>query len=151
GFLPASFLPVAKKGYDGIIKNFIKKDASGQINLYGTVSVSGLGGKPYRNGSYEYYTSEKVVENDPKGVGAFLLASNEIEMLPTLASGKGKTVLLDYYFNHETKKDVNGKTIQWHYVWDELDNGGYSMFGNIFHKYGVQTKSLAVAPSQENL
>lgn len=151
GFLPSSFLPVAKKGYDGIIKNFIKKDANGQINLYGTVSVSGLGGKPYRNGSYEYYTSEKVVENDPKGVGAFLLASNEIEMLPTLASGKGRTVLLDYYFNHETKKDVTGKSVQWHYIWDELDNGGYSMFGNVFHKYGVQTKSLSVAPSQDNL
>ncbi len=72
-------------------------------------------------------------------------------MLPTLSLGKGKTVLLDYYFNHETKKDVTGKTVQWHYIWDEQDNGGYSMFGNVFHKYGVQTKSLAVAPSQDNL
>jgi unsaturated rhamnogalacturonyl hydrolase len=98
------------------------------LNLYGTVSVSGLGGSPYRDGSYNYYTSEKVVENDPKGMGAFLLASNEIEMLPTLSLGNGKTVLLDYYFNHETKKDVTGKTVQWHYVWDEQDNGGYSMF-----------------------
>ena len=151
GFLPASFLPVAKRGYGGIIKNFIKTDSNGQMNLYGTVSVSGLGGKPYRDGSYDYYTSEKVVENDPKGVGAFLLASNEMEMLPTLSLGKGKTVLLDYYFNHETKKDVTGKTVQWHYIWDEQDNGGYSMFGNVFHKYGVQTKSLAVAPSQDNL
>ncbi|HWH62187.1 MAG TPA: glycoside hydrolase family 88 protein, partial [Ginsengibacter sp.] len=151
GFLPTSFLPVAKRGYGGIIKNFIKTDSNGQMNLYGTVSVSGLGGKPYRDGSYDYYTSEKVVENDPKGVGAFLLASNEIEMLPTLSLGKGKTVLLDYYFNHETKKDVTGKTVQWHYIWDEQDNGGYSMFGNVFHKYGVQTKSLAVAPSQDNL
>jgi len=150
GYLPSSFLPVAKKGYGGIIKKFISID-NGQMNLQGTVSVSGLGGKPYRDGSYQYYISEKVVTNDPKGVGAFILASNEIEMLPTLSLGKGKTVLLDYYFNHETKKDVTGITIQYHYVWDELDNGGYSMFGNVFHKYGVKTKSLHTAPSLSNL
>ncbi|MDQ2862618.1 MAG: glycoside hydrolase family 88 protein, partial [Bacteroidota bacterium] len=151
GLLPSSFLPVAKRGYDGIIQTFIKKNAEGQIDLHETVSVSGLGGKPYRDGSYDYYTSEKVVVNDPKGVGAFLLASNEMEMLPTLSLGKGKTVLLDCYFNHETKKDVTGKTVQWHYVWEEQDNGGYSMFGNIFHKYGIQTRSLSAAPSLDNL
>ncbi len=150
-YLPSSFLAVAKKGYSGIIKNFVKTDAKGQLNLYGTVSVSGLGGKPYRDGSYNYYTSEKVVGNDAKGIGAFLLASNEMEMLPTLSFGKGKSVLLDGYFNHETKKDVTGKIIQWHYVWNEMDNGGYSMFANVFHKYGVKTKSLLEAPSSENL
>ena len=89
GYLPSSFLTVAKKGYGGIIKKFISID-NGQTNLQGTVSVSGLGGKPYRDGSYQYYISEKVVTNDPKGVGAFILASNEIEMLPTLSLGKGK-------------------------------------------------------------
>ncbi len=72
-------------------------------------------------------------------------------MVPTLSSGKGKNVLLDYYFNHETKKDVTGRIVQWHYLWDELDNGGYSMFGNIFHKYGVTTKNLDSAPTQANL
>ena len=150
GYLPASYLQVAKKGYAGIIKKFIT-NVDGQTNLEGTVSVSGLGGKPYRDGSYEYYINEKVVTNDPKGVGAFLLASDEMEMLPTLSLGKGKTVTLDYYFNHETKKDITGKTVRTHYVWEEKDNGGYSMFGNIFHKYGVQIKSLKTAPTLENL
>ncbi|HEU5365313.1 MAG TPA: glycoside hydrolase family 88 protein, partial [Hanamia sp.] len=150
GFLPASYLSVAKKGYSGIIKNFITND-NGQINLEGTVSVSGLGGKPYRNGSYDYYIHEKVVTNDPKGVGAFLLASDEMEMLPTLSLGKGITVTLDYYFNHETRKDILGKPEQFHYIWEEKDNNGYSMFGNIFHKYGVQTNSLKTAPTFENL
>ncbi|HET7115508.1 MAG TPA: DUF4350 domain-containing protein [Hanamia sp.] len=150
GYLPSSYLPVAKKGYEGILKKFIT-DVDGQTNLEGTVSVSGLGGKPYRDGSYDYYIKEKVVTNDPKGVGAFLLASNEINLLRTLPLGKGKTVTLDYYFNHETKKDITGKTIQWHYVWKEKDNGGYSMFGNIFHKYGVQTKDLKTAPTLQNL
>lgn len=150
GYLPASYLSVAKKGYSGIIKNFITNDNE-QINLEGTVSVSGLGGKPYRDGSYDYYIHEKVVTNDPKGVGAFLLASDEMEMLPTLSLGKGKTVTLDYYFNHETRKDIFGKPEQFHYIWEEKDNNGYSMFGNIFHKYGAQTNSLKTAPTLENL
>ncbi|MDB5223266.1 MAG: glycoside hydrolase family 88 protein [Chitinophagaceae bacterium] len=62
-----------------------------------------------------------------------------------------KTVLLDNYFNHEVKKDVTGKDIVWHYTWDEQDNGGYSTFGTIFHKYGVQTETLSFAPAMENL
>lgn len=149
GYLPSSYLAVAKKGYDGIIKNFIKVE-DGQTNLYGTVSVSGLGGNPYRDGSYDYYMSEKIVVNDPKGVGAFILAANEMELLPTLNYGKGKTVLLDYYFNHETRMEA-GKPIRFHYIWEEQDNNGYSIFGNIFHKYGVKTTSLETAPTAQNL
>jgi len=94
---------------------------------------------------------EKVVVNDPKGVGAFLQASNEIGMIPTLKVGKGKTVLLDYFFNHETKKDITGKTIQHHYVWDQLDNGGFSLLGNIFNRFGVKTESLTTAPTEKKL
>ena len=79
GYLPAPYFAVAEKGYRGIQKEFLKTDASGQLNLEGTVSVAGLGGNPYRDGSYEYYLSEKVVTNDPKGVGALLLAATEME------------------------------------------------------------------------
>jgi len=79
GYLPASYLKVAEKGSRGIINQFIETQPDGQVNLKGTVSVGGLGGNPYRDGSYQYYLSEKVVTNDPKGVGAFLLASGEME------------------------------------------------------------------------
>ena len=48
--------------------------ADGSEVLEGTVAVRGLGGQPYRDGGYAYYTGEKVVPNDPKGIGAFLLA-----------------------------------------------------------------------------
>lgn len=150
GYLPQSYLSVAKKGYAGILKNFIKEE-NGQTNLYGTVSVSGLGGKPYRNGSYEYYTSEKLVVNDPKGIGAFILAANEMELLPTLNYGKGKTVLLDYFFNNEWKKDATGKNIRYHYTWDDEANSGFSMFGTVFRNYGVRTKFLEDAPSAKKL
>jgi unsaturated rhamnogalacturonyl hydrolase len=150
GYLPQSYLTVAKKGYDGILKTFIKEE-NGQTNLYGTVSVSGLGGNPYRDGSYDYYMSEKVVENDPKGVGAFILASNEMEMLPTLSYGKGKTVLLDNFFNNEWKKDAAGTNIRYHYTWDDRMNSGFATLGDVFHSYGVQTKSLEEAPTVNNL
>jgi unsaturated rhamnogalacturonyl hydrolase len=151
GALPSSkYLAAAKKGYAGILSNFIKTE-NGKVNLHGTVSVSGLGGTPYRDGSYAYYMSEKVVVNDPKGVGAFLMASNEMEIVPGKAVGKNKLVLLDYYFNHETKKDITGKTVQLHYVWDEMDNNGYSLLGEIFKQNGARIGTLKEAPVYENL
>jgi unsaturated rhamnogalacturonyl hydrolase len=106
GYLPAAKLAIAKRSYAGIVKQFIKVE-NGQTNLYGTVKVSGLGGNPYRDGSFEYYMSEPVIVNDPKGVGAFLLASTEMEKLPTLSTANGKTVLLDRYFNSEKRKDAS--------------------------------------------
>lgn len=81
GYLDHKYFTIAKNGFQGIKGEFIEEGAKpGQINLKGTVSVSGLGGKPYRDGSYTYYISEKVITNDPKGVGAFLLAASEMEI-----------------------------------------------------------------------
>ena len=42
--------------------------------LAGICGVAGLGNVPYRDGSYEYYISEPVIANDPKGVGALFMA-----------------------------------------------------------------------------
>jgi unsaturated rhamnogalacturonyl hydrolase len=81
GYIPNSYLPAIHKGYESIISRFIEPDTGGRIKLKGTVSVSGLGGKPYRDGSYQYYLSEKVIDNDAKGIGAFILASVEVERL----------------------------------------------------------------------
>ena len=150
GYLPAAKIAIAKRAYDGIVKQFIKVE-NGQTNLYGTVKVSGLGGKPYRDGSFEYYMSEQVIVNDPKGVGAFLLASNEMEMLPTLSNGKGKTVLLDRFFNSEKRKDATGADVYWHYVWNERSHPGFYTFGHIFEKNGAKLASLDVAPTAANL
>ncbi len=80
-YLPKSYLAVARKGYHGILDQFVKTDGQGQVNLEGTVGVAGLGGNPYRDGSYQYYLSEKVVTNDPKGIGALLMATSEMEMV----------------------------------------------------------------------
>jgi unsaturated rhamnogalacturonyl hydrolase len=51
------------------------------VSLNGICSVAGLGGDPYRDGSFEYYIGEKVVSNEDKGIGAFILASVEIERM----------------------------------------------------------------------
>lgn len=150
GYLPAQRISIAKKGYKGIENNFIKTE-NGFTNLHGTVKVSGLGGKPFRDGSIEYYLKEPVIVNDPKGVGSFLKASAEMDMLPTLGVGAGKTILLDYYFNHETTKDITGTTVQHHYIWEEFSNGGYSFLGDIFKSYGVQAKKLTEPVSAANL
>lgn len=150
GYLPQSYLAIAKKGYDGILKTFIKTE-NGLTNLHGTVSVSGLGGNPYRDGSFDYYMSEKVVVNDPKGVGAFIQAANEMEMVPTLSYGKGKTVLLDNFFNNEWRKDATGTNIRYHYIWDDRMNSGFATLGDIFHSYGVRTESLQTAPAARDL
>src|SRR5262245_4514624 len=90
--LPKTYLAVARKGYQGILEQFVKTDAQGQVNLEGTVGVAGLGGTPYRDGSYQYYVSEKVVTNDPKGIGALLMASTEMETAEgKLESTKGRS------------------------------------------------------------
>jgi unsaturated rhamnogalacturonyl hydrolase len=151
GYLPASYFKVAQKGYEGIKSQFVETTPEGQVNLKGTVSVAGLGGNPYRDGSYEYYLSEKVVTNDPKGVGAFLMAANEMEIADTLALGKGKVVTLDYFFNSETKKDSMGRVLPFHYKWEEMPNSGFSFFGNAFRNYGVRTEALMEAPTSANL
>lgn len=150
-YLPGSYTAVAKKGYEGIKKEFIENAGVNKVNLKGTVSVSGLGGTPYRDGSYGYYIHEKVVTNDAKGVGAFLLAANEMELAAWTHPGRNKTVMLDYFFNSETKKDQSGHVIQWHYKWDERDNGGYSMWGDLFQHEGFRLKNLPVAPTSANL
>ena len=51
----------------------MKSGPNGKVDLNGTVKSAGLGGDPYRNGTYAYYIGEKTITNDPKGVGAFLL------------------------------------------------------------------------------
>ncbi|SDJ09388.1 unsaturated rhamnogalacturonyl hydrolase [Pedobacter sp. ok626] len=150
-YLPQSYFAVADKGYKGMQQEFVEQRAENMVNLKGTVTVSGLGGKPYRDGSYAYYLSEKVITNDPKGVGAFLKAINEMEIAAMPKPGLGKTVVLDSYFNNETKKDQSGNVVSWHYKWEEMSNGGFSMWGEQFNNAGFKTSTLYNAPTAANL
>jgi unsaturated rhamnogalacturonyl hydrolase len=147
GYLPVAKLPIAQKGYSGLAKEFIKTE-NGQTNLHGTVKVSGLGGNPYRDGSFEYYMSEPVIVNDPKGVGAFLQAASEMEMSSSYSFARGKTVALDNYFNHESRTDAFGRSVNWHYKWNELENGGFSFFGRAFTNNGASLTTVEEPTAQ---
>jgi len=78
GYLPASYKKLANKAFDGLTKQLIKVDADGGITLTQACQVAGLGGTPYRDGSYEYYVNEKKKDNDPKATGPFILAALEL-------------------------------------------------------------------------
>ena len=80
GYISKDYKNVALKAYTGILENLIKNNSDGTISLTKCCSVAGLGGNPYRDGSYEYYVKEPVRDNDPKGVGPFIMASLEIEI-----------------------------------------------------------------------
>ena len=83
--------------------------------------ASGLGGDPYRDGSYAYYIGEKIATNDPKGVGAFLLAASEMETAQNAKLGRGRTVLVDGWFNSQQRTDAFGQQVYFHYKWDTCD------------------------------
>ncbi|MEQ9221451.1 MAG: glycoside hydrolase family 88 protein [Cyclobacteriaceae bacterium] len=75
GYLATDYLQHAEKGFNGIKKNFIKQNEDGTISLTNVCGVAGLGGDPYRDASYEYYVNEIIRDNDPKGVGPFIMAA----------------------------------------------------------------------------
>jgi unsaturated rhamnogalacturonyl hydrolase len=79
GYLTRDFAPAALKGYQGLIEKLIKVDSKGGTALTHCCSVAGLGYD--RDGSYDYYIKEPVVENDLKGIGPFVLAGIEVQEL----------------------------------------------------------------------
>jgi unsaturated rhamnogalacturonyl hydrolase len=83
GYVPsAPFQHVAVQGWQGVQREFIHTAPDGSVVLAGTVKAAGLGGTPYRSGTYDYYVAEPTAENDAKGVGAYLLAGSEMERIP---------------------------------------------------------------------
>ncbi|PYT01778.1 MAG: glucuronyl hydrolase [Acidobacteria bacterium] len=152
GYLPQRYMKVATKGWDGIKREFIKTNAKGDTDWEGTVSVSGLGGNPYRDGSFYYYMSEKLRTNDPKGLGPAIKAAIEMESYERGWTGLGKTVVLDDYFNHEIRKNkLTGADEVWHYKLNEMLDSGFSTFLNIFSSLGARTEMLSAAPTSANL
>jgi unsaturated rhamnogalacturonyl hydrolase len=145
GYLPASYLANAKRGYEGILTHFVQAQGD-DVSLTDTVKASGLGGEPYRDGTYAYYIGEKVVTNDPKGVGAFLMASTEMEYAPESTLARGDTVFVDGWFNSQMRPDDIGWPAYFHYKWNTWDAPGYSLFGHLFREFGADTKELDGEP-----
>ncbi len=82
GFLPEQYRKPGIKAFNGICDRYLK-EKDGSLQLGGICLVAGLGpeGNLRRDGSFEYYMSEPVVENDAKGVGPLLLAYTELRRL----------------------------------------------------------------------
>ena len=82
GILPSSYGIRGLEVFKGIVKEKMR-DEDGDLNLKDICLVAGLGpeNNPRRDGSYEYYISEPIVENDAKGVGPFIMAYTEVKKL----------------------------------------------------------------------
>jgi unsaturated rhamnogalacturonyl hydrolase len=89
-YLEESWLPVAAKGFNGLLNHLVTVDNEGRVSLHGTCTSAGLGGDPYRDGSFDYYVSEPIATNDLHGVGSFILAALEMENAATDGSGPSR-------------------------------------------------------------
>jgi len=78
GYLVKSYKKIATKAYNGIVKNLIKNNPDGTISITNCCAVAGLGGNPYRDGSYEYYIHETIRDNDGKATGPFIQGCLEL-------------------------------------------------------------------------
>ncbi|MBP5306789.1 MAG: glycoside hydrolase family 88 protein [Paludibacteraceae bacterium] len=81
GYLPYRFVGIAKEAFEGFVQNATQTNADGTTSITRACGVAGLGGTPYRSGTYEYYIGEKVLNDDPKVVGPFILAALELNKL----------------------------------------------------------------------
>jgi rhamnogalacturonyl hydrolase YesR len=78
-YLSASFEPAALKAYAGLVDEFVSVHADGSFHLTNVCEVGGLGYG--RDGSYRYYMSERVIDNDPKGLGPAIMAGLQVAEL----------------------------------------------------------------------
>lgn len=81
GVLDKKYAEAGRKTFDGICEKYLTVSEDGELNLGGICLVAGLGPETNkrRDGSYEYYISEPVVENDAKGVAPFVLCYTEVK------------------------------------------------------------------------
>ncbi|MBO4518680.1 MAG: glycoside hydrolase family 88 protein [Paludibacteraceae bacterium] len=78
GLLPKSYLQEAKQVLQGLKTHKLRLDEDGTLSLIDCCAVAGLGGNPYRDGTYNYYVHERIRANDPKGVAPLILACIEL-------------------------------------------------------------------------
>jgi unsaturated rhamnogalacturonyl hydrolase len=145
GYIPVSFRPAVKKGYEGILREFIETDANGLIHYTKAVGGAGLGGVPYRDGTYDYYVKEPTRKDDLKAIGPLIQALVEIDLMDKQID-KSKTVLLDNYFNNEYRN-----SLPFHYLWNDRFDSGYSWFGSVLRDMGAKTTTLTTEPTLDNL
>jgi len=78
GYIDGKYRQVAEKALNGLKSKLIVKNDDGTLTLTRCCQVGGLGGNPYRDGSYEYYINEKIRDNDAKATGPFIMGCLEL-------------------------------------------------------------------------
>lgn len=81
GYLPASYAAEGAKRYEQFVDRFVRENEDGTISITDCCAVAGLGGANRRSGTFDYYISEPIRENDCKAVGPFVWASIEYDRL----------------------------------------------------------------------
>ena len=87
GYLPPRFYHAAWESFRELAGHAITTNSDGTLDIHGTCQSVGLGGSPYRDGSYEYYVSQPQRTNDLRGIGSVLLAAIELEEGNAVQSG----------------------------------------------------------------
>ena len=82
---------------------------------------------------------------------SLLLAATEADLEPINASHRGETILVDAWFNSQTRQNAAGQIESFHYKWPDFSDSGYSLLGHMFRSYGVATGTLASAPTLARL
>ena len=78
GYVDKKYHKIALKAFKGITQKLIKKNQDGTLSLTQCCAVAGLGGNPFRDGSYDYYIHEKIRDNDAKATGPFIMGCIEL-------------------------------------------------------------------------
>lgn len=78
GYIDEKYREVAERAYNGLMNMLIVENEDGTLTLTQCNAVSGLGGNPYRDGSFEYYVNERIRENDAKATGPFIMGCLEL-------------------------------------------------------------------------
>jgi unsaturated rhamnogalacturonyl hydrolase len=85
-----------------------------------------------------------------EGAGTLLVGSKD-KLAVTDRPGARKTVLLDAWFNSQTRKNAAGQTELFHYKWSDDSNSGFAFFGRAFQRYGVKLATETTAPTLGDL
>ncbi|MBK0370752.1 glycoside hydrolase family 88/105 protein [Flavobacterium agrisoli] len=78
GYLPPKYKLIAEKAFDAVVKKLIIVDPDGELHLTQICGSAGLGGNPYRDGSFDYYISEKIKIDNSHGTAPFIMAALEL-------------------------------------------------------------------------
>lgn len=78
GYIDAKYREIAEKALQALKDKLLAENQDGTLTLTRCCQVGGLGGHPYRDGSFEYYIGEKMRDNDAKATGPFIMGCLEL-------------------------------------------------------------------------